>query len=155
MMTVLSWHLTPYRKLLVCPQRRVLLQWGTCHVLLQRGTRRVFLQQGMRHVLLQWGMRRVFLQRGTRRVLLQWGTRRVFLQRGMRCVFLWAWLPSCIRSHMEVTCWVKHHAGFFPKVWFVTSVFLFPCSIWRGPNVNCVDSTGYTPLHHAALNGHK
>ncbi|MBN3306983.1 ANS1A protein, partial [Amia calva] len=28
------------------------------------------------------------------------------------------------------------------------------CSIWRGPNVNCVDSTGYTPLHHAALNGH-
>uniref|UniRef100_A0A674DD93 Ankyrin repeat and sterile alpha motif domain containing 1A n=1 Tax=Salmo trutta TaxID=8032 RepID=A0A674DD93_SALTR len=28
-------------------------------------------------------------------------------------------------------------------------------SIWRGPNVNCVDSTGYTPLHHAALNGHR
>uniref|UniRef100_A0A8C8SDJ4 Ankyrin repeat and sterile alpha motif domain containing 1A n=1 Tax=Pelusios castaneus TaxID=367368 RepID=A0A8C8SDJ4_9SAUR len=28
-------------------------------------------------------------------------------------------------------------------------------SIWRGPNVNCFDSTGYTPLHHAALNGHK
>ncbi|XP_039195267.1 ankyrin repeat and SAM domain-containing protein 1A isoform X18 [Crotalus tigris] len=28
-------------------------------------------------------------------------------------------------------------------------------SIWRGPNVNCVDSTGYSPLHHAALNGHK
>nr|XP_040138443.1 ankyrin repeat and SAM domain-containing protein 1A isoform X11 [Ictidomys tridecemlineatus] len=27
--------------------------------------------------------------------------------------------------------------------------------MWRGPNVNCVDSTGYTPLHHAALNGHK
>ncbi|XP_019113529.1 ankyrin repeat and SAM domain-containing protein 1A isoform X3 [Larimichthys crocea] len=27
-------------------------------------------------------------------------------------------------------------------------------TIWRGPNVNCVDSTGYTPLHHAALNGH-
>ncbi|KAM9855952.1 ankyrin repeat and SAM domain-containing protein 1A isoform 3-T3 [Aulostomus maculatus] len=27
-------------------------------------------------------------------------------------------------------------------------------SIWRGPNVNCVDNTGYTPLHHAALNGH-
>uniref|UniRef100_A0A3Q2QFX9 Ankyrin repeat and sterile alpha motif domain containing 1A n=1 Tax=Fundulus heteroclitus TaxID=8078 RepID=A0A3Q2QFX9_FUNHE len=26
--------------------------------------------------------------------------------------------------------------------------------IWRGPNVNCVDTTGYTPLHHAALNGH-
>uniref|UniRef100_A0A670J9A0 Ankyrin repeat and sterile alpha motif domain containing 1A n=1 Tax=Podarcis muralis TaxID=64176 RepID=A0A670J9A0_PODMU len=23
------------------------------------------------------------------------------------------------------------------------------------PNVNCVDNTGYTPLHHAALNGHK
>ncbi|XP_076772605.1 ankyrin repeat and SAM domain-containing protein 1A isoform X2 [Arvicanthis niloticus] len=28
-------------------------------------------------------------------------------------------------------------------------------SMWRGPNVNCVDSTGYTPLHHAALNGHR
>ncbi|KAF7209125.1 ankyrin repeat and SAM domain-containing protein 1A isoform X4 [Nothobranchius furzeri] len=27
-------------------------------------------------------------------------------------------------------------------------------SIWRGPNVNCVDNSGYTPLHHAALNGH-
>ncbi|XP_036387724.1 ankyrin repeat and SAM domain-containing protein 1A-like [Megalops cyprinoides] len=27
-------------------------------------------------------------------------------------------------------------------------------SILRGPSVNCVDSTGYTPLHHAALNGH-
>uniref|UniRef100_A0A4W3KB52 Ankyrin repeat and sterile alpha motif domain containing 1A n=1 Tax=Callorhinchus milii TaxID=7868 RepID=A0A4W3KB52_CALMI len=27
--------------------------------------------------------------------------------------------------------------------------------IWRGPNVNCVDSSGYTPLHHAALNGQK
>uniref|UniRef100_A0A672YWN6 Ankyrin repeat and sterile alpha motif domain containing 1A n=1 Tax=Sphaeramia orbicularis TaxID=375764 RepID=A0A672YWN6_9TELE len=24
-------------------------------------------------------------------------------------------------------------------------------SIWRGPNVNCVDSTGYTPLHHAPM----
>ncbi|XP_035307678.1 LOW QUALITY PROTEIN: ankyrin repeat and SAM domain-containing protein 1A isoform X2 [Cricetulus griseus] len=28
-------------------------------------------------------------------------------------------------------------------------------SMWRGPNVNCVDSSGYTPLHHAALNGHR
>ncbi|XP_072419408.1 ankyrin repeat and SAM domain-containing protein 1A-like isoform X3 [Chiloscyllium punctatum] len=28
-------------------------------------------------------------------------------------------------------------------------------SIWRGPNVNCVDTSGYTPLHHAALNGQK
>lgn len=80
----------------------------------------------------------------------------------IRCVFLWAWLPSCIGSHMEATCWVKHHTGFFPQaasclqIWFVTSVFFFfPYSIWRGPNVNCVDSTGYTPLHHAALNGHK
>ncbi|XP_015416323.1 PREDICTED: ankyrin repeat and SAM domain-containing protein 1A, partial [Myotis davidii] len=33
--------------------------------------------------------------------------------------------------------------------------FFFLHSIWRGPNVNCVDSTGYTPLHHAALNGHR
>uniref|UniRef100_A0A8C2QGY9 Ankyrin repeat and sterile alpha motif domain-containing protein 1B n=1 Tax=Cricetulus griseus TaxID=10029 RepID=A0A8C2QGY9_CRIGR len=31
----------------------------------------------------------------------------------------------------------------------------FVCSIWRGPNVNCTDSSGYTALHHAALNGHK
>ncbi|KAJ8261827.1 hypothetical protein GJAV_G00158870, partial [Gymnothorax javanicus] len=28
-------------------------------------------------------------------------------------------------------------------------------SIWRGLNVNCVDSSGYTPLHHASLNGHR
>ncbi|XP_059509438.1 ankyrin repeat and SAM domain-containing protein 1A-like isoform X2 [Stegostoma tigrinum] len=28
-------------------------------------------------------------------------------------------------------------------------------SIWRGPNVNCVDTSGYTPLHHAALNGQR
>ncbi|KAJ8259599.1 hypothetical protein GJAV_G00171270 [Gymnothorax javanicus] len=26
-------------------------------------------------------------------------------------------------------------------------------SLWRGPSVNCTDSSGYTPLHHAALNG--
>uniref|UniRef100_G3TDM1 Ankyrin repeat and sterile alpha motif domain-containing protein 1B n=1 Tax=Loxodonta africana TaxID=9785 RepID=G3TDM1_LOXAF len=31
----------------------------------------------------------------------------------------------------------------------------FIYSIWRGPNVNCTDSSGYTALHHAALNGHK
>uniref|UniRef100_A0A8C3VCQ7 Ankyrin repeat and sterile alpha motif domain containing 1A n=1 Tax=Catharus ustulatus TaxID=91951 RepID=A0A8C3VCQ7_CATUS len=37
----------------------------------------------------------------------------------------------------------------------VCPVWFLSCSIWRGPNVNCVDSTGYTPLHHAALNGHK
>ncbi|RLV96990.1 hypothetical protein DV515_00012297 [Chloebia gouldiae] len=37
----------------------------------------------------------------------------------------------------------------------VLLVCFLSCSIWRGPNVNCVDSTGYTPLHHAALNGHK
>ena len=34
-------------------------------------------------------------------------------------------------------------------------LFACVCSIWRVPNVNCVDSTGYTPLHHAALNGHR
>nr|XP_060633243.1 ankyrin repeat and sterile alpha motif domain-containing protein 1B isoform X6 [Anolis sagrei ordinatus] len=28
-------------------------------------------------------------------------------------------------------------------------------SIWRGPNINCTDTSGYTALHHAALNGHK
>ncbi|XP_066561724.1 ankyrin repeat and sterile alpha motif domain-containing protein 1B isoform X3 [Amia ocellicauda] len=28
-------------------------------------------------------------------------------------------------------------------------------SIWRGLNVNCTDSSGYTPLHHASLNGHR
>ncbi|MBN3321951.1 ANS1B protein, partial [Atractosteus spatula] len=27
--------------------------------------------------------------------------------------------------------------------------------IWRGLNVNCTDSSGYTPLHHASLNGHR
>ncbi|KAB0355243.1 hypothetical protein FD755_022702 [Muntiacus reevesi] len=37
----------------------------------------------------------------------------------------------------------------------LSTFFFLSCSIWRGPNVNCVDSTGYTPLHHAALNGHK
>ncbi|GCC32637.1 hypothetical protein chiPu_0011100 [Chiloscyllium punctatum] len=31
----------------------------------------------------------------------------------------------------------------------------FISSIWRGPNVNCTDTSGYTALHHAALNGHK
>ncbi|KAK6314643.1 hypothetical protein J4Q44_G00141720 [Coregonus suidteri] len=28
-------------------------------------------------------------------------------------------------------------------------------SMWRGLNVNCTDSSGYTPLHHASLNGHR
>uniref|UniRef100_A0A8B9JEB7 Ankyrin repeat and sterile alpha motif domain containing 1B n=1 Tax=Astyanax mexicanus TaxID=7994 RepID=A0A8B9JEB7_ASTMX len=28
-------------------------------------------------------------------------------------------------------------------------------SMWRGLNVNCADSSRYTPLHHAALNGHR
>ncbi|KAM9391205.1 ankyrin repeat and sterile alpha motif domain-containing protein 1B-like, partial [Salvelinus alpinus] len=27
--------------------------------------------------------------------------------------------------------------------------------MWRGLNVNCADSSGYTPLHHASLNGHR
>ncbi|KAI3357529.1 hypothetical protein L3Q82_015947 [Scortum barcoo] len=42
----------------------------------------------------------------------------------------------------------------------LTLLLMSPClhgclaCIWRGPNVNCVDSTGYSPLHHAALNGH-
>uniref|UniRef100_H3DND5 Ankyrin repeat and sterile alpha motif domain containing 1B n=1 Tax=Tetraodon nigroviridis TaxID=99883 RepID=H3DND5_TETNG len=29
------------------------------------------------------------------------------------------------------------------------------CSMWKGLNVNCTDSSGYTPLHHASLNGHR
>lgn len=33
--------------------------------------------------------------------------------------------------------------------------FLFLCSMWKGLNVNCTDSSGYTPLHHASLNGHR
>ncbi|KAH0500137.1 Ankyrin repeat and sterile alpha motif domain-containing protein 1B [Microtus ochrogaster] len=37
----------------------------------------------------------------------------------------------------------------------LTLCLCFVCSIWRGPNVNCTDSSGYTALHHAALNGHK
>uniref|UniRef100_A0A9J8CTW6 Ankyrin repeat and sterile alpha motif domain containing 1B n=1 Tax=Cyprinus carpio carpio TaxID=630221 RepID=A0A9J8CTW6_CYPCA len=28
-------------------------------------------------------------------------------------------------------------------------------SMWRGVNVNCADGSGYTPLHHASLNGHR
>uniref|UniRef100_A0A673AK11 Ankyrin repeat and sterile alpha motif domain containing 1B n=1 Tax=Sphaeramia orbicularis TaxID=375764 RepID=A0A673AK11_9TELE len=28
-------------------------------------------------------------------------------------------------------------------------------SMWKGLNVNCTDSSGYTPLHHASLNGHR
>lgn len=28
-------------------------------------------------------------------------------------------------------------------------------SMWKGLNVNCSDSSGYTPLHHASLNGHR
>uniref|UniRef100_A0A8C2ICI9 Ankyrin repeat and sterile alpha motif domain containing 1B n=1 Tax=Cyprinus carpio TaxID=7962 RepID=A0A8C2ICI9_CYPCA len=27
--------------------------------------------------------------------------------------------------------------------------------MWRGVSVNCADSSGYTPLHHASLNGHR
>uniref|UniRef100_A0A096M4S8 Uncharacterized protein n=1 Tax=Poecilia formosa TaxID=48698 RepID=A0A096M4S8_POEFO len=27
--------------------------------------------------------------------------------------------------------------------------------MWKGVNVNCTDSSGYTPLHHASLNGHR
>ncbi|XP_016520240.1 ankyrin repeat and sterile alpha motif domain-containing protein 1B-like isoform X2 [Poecilia formosa] len=29
------------------------------------------------------------------------------------------------------------------------------CLMWKGVNVNCTDSSGYTPLHHASLNGHR
>ncbi|KAG7258670.1 hypothetical protein CRUP_002846 [Coryphaenoides rupestris] len=28
-------------------------------------------------------------------------------------------------------------------------------SMWKALNVNCTDSSGYTPLHHASLNGHR
>uniref|UniRef100_UPI0037E78986 ankyrin repeat and sterile alpha motif domain-containing protein 1B isoform X4 n=1 Tax=Semicossyphus pulcher TaxID=241346 RepID=UPI0037E78986 len=28
-------------------------------------------------------------------------------------------------------------------------------SMWKGLNVNCTDTSGYTPLHHASLNGHR
>lgn len=41
------------------------------------------------------------------------------------------------------------------SAYLLTLRFCFVCSIWRGPNVNCTDSSGYTALHHAALNGHK
>uniref|UniRef100_F7BKL1 Ankyrin repeat and sterile alpha motif domain containing 1B n=1 Tax=Monodelphis domestica TaxID=13616 RepID=F7BKL1_MONDO len=41
-----------------------------------------------------------------------------------------------------------------PAHW-LTLPLCFVRSIWRGPNVNCTDSSGYTALHHAALNGHK
>ncbi|GLD48376.1 ankyrin repeat and sterile alpha motif domain-containing protein 1B isoform X1 [Lates japonicus] len=28
-------------------------------------------------------------------------------------------------------------------------------NMWKGLNVNCTDNSGYTPLHHASLNGHR
>uniref|UniRef100_A0A673AHD1 Ankyrin repeat and sterile alpha motif domain containing 1B n=1 Tax=Sphaeramia orbicularis TaxID=375764 RepID=A0A673AHD1_9TELE len=34
-------------------------------------------------------------------------------------------------------------------------VSVFLPSMWKGLNVNCTDSSGYTPLHHASLNGHR
>lgn len=34
-------------------------------------------------------------------------------------------------------------------------ICMFSFSMWKGLNVNCTDSSGYTPLHHAALNGHR
>ncbi|XP_042689678.1 ankyrin repeat and SAM domain-containing protein 1A isoform X5 [Centrocercus urophasianus] len=51
-----------------------------------------------------------------------------------------------VMSHGSTCAW--HHV-------LLLTASCLACSIWRGPNVNCVDSTGYTPLHHAALNGHK
>ncbi|KAG7258673.1 hypothetical protein CRUP_002849 [Coryphaenoides rupestris] len=30
-----------------------------------------------------------------------------------------------------------------------------PLIMWKALNVNCTDSSGYTPLHHASLNGHR
>ncbi|XP_039195186.1 ankyrin repeat and SAM domain-containing protein 1A isoform X11 [Crotalus tigris] len=45
--------------------------------------------------------------------------------------------------------------GFSVAILKVYNFLISESSIWRGPNVNCVDSTGYSPLHHAALNGHK
>ncbi|EHB06640.1 Ankyrin repeat and sterile alpha motif domain-containing protein 1B [Heterocephalus glaber] len=54
---------------------------------------------------------------------------------GVLCVFvLWNQVPACLQRGDSAS------SG--------------PC-IWRGPNVNCTDSSGYTALHHAALNGHK
>uniref|UniRef100_A0A8C4X8Q1 Ankyrin repeat and sterile alpha motif domain containing 1B n=1 Tax=Erpetoichthys calabaricus TaxID=27687 RepID=A0A8C4X8Q1_ERPCA len=39
---------------------------------------------------------------------------------------------------------------------FSLNAFIFFLnSMWRGLNVNCTDSSGYTPLHHASLNGHR
>lgn len=31
----------------------------------------------------------------------------------------------------------------------------FKCSLRRGPGVNVQDTSGYSSLHHAALNGHR
>ncbi|XP_016112962.1 ankyrin repeat and SAM domain-containing protein 1A-like [Sinocyclocheilus grahami] len=50
------------------------------------------------------------------------------------------------------TDWRKVNGIRFPGL--ARRYLCIPATIWRGPNVNCVDSTGYTPLHHAALNGH-
>uniref|UniRef100_A0A665W888 Ankyrin repeat and sterile alpha motif domain containing 1B n=1 Tax=Echeneis naucrates TaxID=173247 RepID=A0A665W888_ECHNA len=40
-----------------------------------------------------------------------------------------------------------------PNLHLTNYVFLH--SMWKGLNVNCTDSSGYTPLHHASLNGHR
>ncbi|XP_065505539.1 ankyrin repeat and SAM domain-containing protein 1A isoform X3 [Caloenas nicobarica] len=72
-------------------------------------------------------------------------------------------LAGCLDKVERVSELNTHHECYQPLVLTAPSHFPtvpggdadpFP-RIWRGPNVNCVDSTGYTPLHHAALNGHK
>lgn len=32
---------------------------------------------------------------------------------------------------------------------------MFICSLRRGPGANVQDASGYSALHHAALNGHR
>nr|CAB3221815.1 ankyrin repeat and SAM domain-containing protein 1A-like [Phallusia mammillata] len=41
-----------------------------------------------------------------------------------------------------------------PKAKSTTRTFVASFGIKVGPNVNCQDQSGYTPLHHSALNGH-
>lgn len=43
----------------------------------------------------------------------------------------------------------------FYYLWLIQMFFCFLSSMWKGLNVNCTDSSGYTPLHHASLNGHR
>uniref|UniRef100_A0A8C5XLW5 Ankyrin repeat and sterile alpha motif domain-containing protein 1B n=1 Tax=Microcebus murinus TaxID=30608 RepID=A0A8C5XLW5_MICMU len=63
----------------------------------------------------------------------------------------WIVQPPGFRSY-TLNCWARRAKAKQSRLGSLSSG---PPCIWRGPNVNCTDSSGYTALHHAALNGHK